>query len=225
MVSAILFNGIVPDRHLESTIMAKHPKHHVRQFRSWKVVEGAHISNANNWIVDHDGHNHVTIAAKRDMLMPADYYFDRYLPGERNILMDKLDSDFPWVRDETSYVVLIPKIAENYDFIPPAAAKVLDVMLQDGDTSDICSVLALLPEALNALAPSATTASDLPPQWLQLALRTIKDFEASGDYIDEDYFPDQQLALKSLKQLTIDCRGKHALFEYLLSFNFSNRRR
>lgn len=48
---------------------AAHPNNHVKLYRNWKVPQGSYVNNSANWIVDLDGPDHVTIAAKVDLQM------------------------------------------------------------------------------------------------------------------------------------------------------------
>lgn len=196
-------NGARPEEDLVRAIKTAHPNHHVKLYSSWRVDKGARIASSANWIVDQDGANYATIATTRDLVMPADYCFERHnFTSDLWILFDKkLDSDFPWVKDENTHIVLMPKIAaDSCSCIPAAVAHVLDMMLDIGSCNDVLTVM-LLQEELKAHASHADTPSDLSLRWLQLAESIIFNFWGSYQYDEERYWPEVKAALNALYPL------------------------
>lgn len=173
-------------------LIAQHPDHRLMVLTSWKVMKGASIGNATDWIVDQDGPNHATIATKRDLPLPAFFWFAN---GRKAILPPFL-ADFNWTADEHVHFVKVPKdIRDEMGILPLSTKRMLSNMLQCGTYEDALSVMKLQ----DALAARAVNPTEQYYQ-LSLAYRTIGQFSNSIEF--EGFEEPLRLALESLAALT-----------------------
>lgn len=135
------------------------------------------------------------------MVLPTDFTFARYFQNEDSyILLDGLDSDFRWIRDDNTFIVVVPRkcfAGGDRSVLPPPAVSMLDTMLVAGKYEDILSVMALQEAVVDALA---VTPSELPLEVLQLAYSTIRQFAGCINF-DEEYVSGYQSTLSSLRSL------------------------
>lgn len=109
-----------------------------------KILEGSHVANHSNWIVDHDGMDHVTIAAKADIELKDYQYLYHRAPW--NIYLPELIRDFPWIREPEVHVVLFPKALHHGGIMSSQVTDILNNVLRWGEYEELVSVMELQDE-------------------------------------------------------------------------------